>query len=355
MHEKIINAIRRTFGFNAWEFENEFEIKHELFHQLAAGESDGTLIAQVQGTPSCRLHAEGKVLNGNPQKADLLICDPERRQKFNYNVDHIIELKNSMSDRIVRDELEKLHSYGKTFKGFFLVANRVTHITDLPSIINGQPVYVLHRQAIAPILTTKVMHPSRGDFDTTLIEVRKSLDETLLDYGRGKQQYHSFFWCNYEHEIGRGHSFPSEGDFNAHFYHRLRTRLPAGIMIRSEVHPQSAPTRRIDFVISNTENTWAIPIEIKMNWDQFKPKYKNYIAQTPEAKVIIDRLDDIRRSYAKAWPMVVVIQGAWQSSSDVRSQAMPILESVPFPMEFVSFNEHKEGIERRLLGAGEGR
>src|SRR5882762_11499344 len=107
MHDQIVTAVARAFGFSGWRFSNEFEIKHELFHQLASLSVDGVQLAEtVPGTPTCRLHAEGKILNGKPQKADLLICDPIHRQEFNYAVSRVIELKQSLSAAALRIEIE---------------------------------------------------------------------------------------------------------------------------------------------------------------------------------------------------------------------------------------------------------
>src|SRR5882762_7529917 len=123
MHDQIVTAVARAFGFSGWEFSNEFEIKHELFHQLASLSVDGVgLSERVPGTPTCRLHAEGKILNGRPQKADLLICEPTHQQGFNYEVSHVIELKRSLSSSVVQMEMEKFQSYGRHFAGFYVVA-----------------------------------------------------------------------------------------------------------------------------------------------------------------------------------------------------------------------------------------
>src|SRR2546430_17120030 len=109
-----MKAVARAFGFCGWPFSNEFEIKHELFHQLARLSVEGVRLSErVPGTPTCRLQAEGKILNGKPQKADLLICDPTHRQKFNYEVSRVIELKQSLSSAALQMEIEKFQSYGR--------------------------------------------------------------------------------------------------------------------------------------------------------------------------------------------------------------------------------------------------
>jgi hypothetical protein len=48
--------------------------------------------------------------------------------------------------------------------------------------------------------------------------------------------------------------------------------LPKGAIIRSEF-PIKGPDNsnlRTDFVVTDTNNSFIIPIETKMNWDQFK-------------------------------------------------------------------------------------
>ena len=66
MQERIQEAIRATYSFSGWDFSNESEFKHELFHQLARLDFDCTPLGSVtSGHISPRLHAEAKVESGN--------------------------------------------------------------------------------------------------------------------------------------------------------------------------------------------------------------------------------------------------------------------------------------------------
>lgn len=352
MHDVIIRAIERTFRFNGWTFANEFEFKHELFHQLAqpaAGEA--SLAQKVAGTPTCILHAEGKVVNGNPKKADLLLCDPNKQQTFNYEVEYVIELKQTLTRRLVSEEIEKLRSYGRHFKGYYLTALNTGALGKLS--MSGLPNYVhILDRSTAPSAATKFYRglPAPG-LEKSLEIIYGAIEDTLQEYGRERRQYHSFFWCNYEHETWRGHSFPCEGDFNAHLYHRLRSRLPSGIEIRSEVRPERLAQRRIDFVLCDATKRWAVPIDVKMNWDQFKPSFKLGLPRQSEAHVILDRMNALYRSYAQCHPMLVVIQDSWQLPRNVKSHAEPLLSDAKCPVELLGFDEDQERVVCRKYGS----
>jgi len=351
MYEQIRRAVGRTFGFTGWKYRNEFEVKHELFHQLAQETHDGIALSDVvPGTPTCRLHAEAKALNGNAAKADLLICNPRARREFNYEVSDLIELKHVLTTDTIRQEIDKLLAYGCEFTGLYLVAPHASKSMIVPETFGGTPIHVLHPANLLPIPHTQVCEDHKLSLDEAWAILQNVLDSTLNLYGRARQQHHSFFWCNYEHETWRGHSFPSEGDFNAQLYHGLRLRLPASVDIRSEVHPENSNLRRIDFVISDRDRCWAIPVEVKMNWDQFKPAFRNGQIKTPEATVIVRRLADIGVSYPSWRAVLVVIQGQWQLPRDIRARALPLLEACPFPLELVVYDELESRIVRRTVG-----
>ena len=353
MHDLVVLAVSRTFGFSGWKYANEFEFKHELFHRLASLTANGIGLAQqVPRTPSCRLHAEGKVLNGYARKADLLICDPRRRQSFNYEVEYVIELKRALTARTVAEELEKFRSYGRVYKALYLIAPSPSNARAELDIEDPSSIHLLHPGILAPIQGSDFIGNQVLDLDDALTIVERAIDDTLGLYGRGREQYHSFFWCNYEHETWRKHSFPSEGDFNAHLYHALRQLLPATVEIRSEVHPPGESKLRVDFVICDGEGRWAIPIEVKMNWDQFKPAYRNGSVKTAEASLIIHRLQAIAAAYPLARPVLVVIQGEWQLPRDIRSRALPLLEASEKPLELVMYDEQREMVVRRILCPG---
>lgn len=137
MHESIRNAVAHAYGFRGWTYSNVAEFKHELFHRLAQVSVDGhRLIDKVPGTPSCRLHCEGKVENGNASKADLLICDPTRRQRFSYAVDYVLEL----TSKAAKQELDKFQGYQNAYKGFFLASEQPTGVSVPSPTIGTMPV-----------------------------------------------------------------------------------------------------------------------------------------------------------------------------------------------------------------------
>lgn len=345
MTQLITEAVAQTYGFSGWAFDNEAEFKHELFHRLALHVVDAIPLAQlVPGTPTCRLHSEGKVENGKPQKADLLICDPTRRQRFNYEVEYLLELKQTLSHRALTAELKKLETYTRPHLGRFLIAQRPVafDVTALHSSASG--LHVIHPGNVPPLPSRDFSVSEAGCTFSAAIEiVRGTIEEVLWLYGNGRTQYHSFFWCNYEHELWRMHSFPCEGDFNAHLYHRLRLRLPESAEIRSEVHPPGK-VERVDLVVCDRLGAWCIPIDIKMNWDQFKPKYQERREKTPEAVVIMDRLAGVAARFPYSHPLVVVIQGDWRLPRDIRRTALPALRHCAYPLALVMFQEERNRV-----------
>jgi hypothetical protein len=351
MHKTIVDAVGRTFGFAEWLFGNEFEFKHELFHQLAIADETGASLAEkVEGTTSCRLHCEGRAECGTPLKTDLLICDPRKIKPFNYAVEYLIELKQSLTPTVVANELAKLKSYRDrhTYSGLYLIAFRP------PSgecSRTAQDCHVLHPLNVP--ITRQANRPENSaslTLEEAVVIVSSAIHESLSLYGNSRKQYHSHFWCNYEHEIHRRHSFPCEGDFNAQIYHRLRKRLPPGVEIRSEVYPSTKSRQRIDFVVRDHLNQWAIPIDIKMNWDQFKPKFANGRPKQPESELIIDRLQQIVDDVGMSYPFLVVIQFDWQSGRNIRTTALPLLQRCTYPLELVGFSEVQNTIVRLPCG-----
>jgi hypothetical protein len=152
LHQSILNAVQRAFGFSGWPYANEFELEHELFHCLADIVVDGVELTQtVPGTSTRRLHAGGKVVNGNPCKADLLICDPHRRQSFNYEVDRVIELKKFLSRASIAGELKKFSTYARPFEALYLVAP--TPMTSAVAVErhNETEIFLLHPGVLVPL------------------------------------------------------------------------------------------------------------------------------------------------------------------------------------------------------------
>ena len=99
-------------------------------------------------------------------------------------------------------------------------------------------------------------------------------------------------------------------------------------------------------MISSSQERWCIPIDVKMNWDQFKPSYKNGQVEKSEAQRIVDRLAGMCRSYERSYPIIVVIQGDWRiPRKSTRESALSIFESTRFGFELISFNETRHQIE----------
>ncbi len=96
-YNKIINeAIDEVYLFNKWEFKNEAEFKHELFHILTNKINKNIYLdnnSNIAKIPV--LHAEARPENGVNSKADIIICNPKAKIQptFNYSVEYLLELK----------------------------------------------------------------------------------------------------------------------------------------------------------------------------------------------------------------------------------------------------------------------
>ena len=342
-----------------WTFANEAEFKHELFHVLAQKEVAGELLSNpLPGEPSPRLHSEAKAQNGLPVKADLVVCSPSKRQRFNYTVKHLVELKMSLSPAAMREEFKKLDRYLDSFNNVWLVSNAPLRPEVAAANLTHPAARILRVRSVPEQTHTE----SEGTAEPpTLAQaastVGECIDECLGRYGSGKKQFHSYFWCNFEHELERRHSFPCEGDFNAYLYHLLRSSLPRGVRIHSEYTPAYADKQRIDFLVAPHDGSWAIPIDVKMNWDQFKPKYvsgRPGVQRRSEALTISDRFHATWKEFAAVSPMLVVIQGDWRRPTKMRLEedALAELRASPIDIELVAFHETAGCVRRRTLGVG---
>jgi len=355
-YSKLIgSSISEAYAFANWQYANEAEFKHELFHCLARKTVGGTCLSDsADGQISPRLHAETKIENGNPKKADLIICEPSEPTSggFNYRVLHVLELKQRLTGRAIRGEIEKIDTYRGNYDGIWLISAEPARLatSDIPKSHPATPnFYVRLPDHTQQIVSEEGASISLND---AVIGVHQCIDECLALYIANKRQFQSFYWCNYEHELERGHSYPCEGDFNAQLYHRLRMYFPKGVEIRSEYSPISLPQRRVDLVVRATNDAWAIPIEVKMNWDQFKPKYKQKVLQRSEANTILDRFTAMSDEVATAVPILVVIQGEWRrpTKMPIRENALADLVNSPIPLAFVSVNETVDSIEWKSFG-----
>ena len=179
--------------------------------------------------------------------------------------------------------------------------------------------------------------------------VQANLDDVLELYGRGRAQYHGFYWCNYEQERRKGQTYPCESDFTCQLYHRLRNVLPEGARILTEFTP-AGTNKRIDLVI--TDGTTALPIEVKMNWDQFEHKKVDGVMREREASTIVSRLSSLQSDFKPVvHRKIVIIQYDLRQQSNRREEALSVFSRSPNPVELVSYSEHDERVVRSTLGA----
>ena len=162
-------------------------------------------------------------------------------------------------------------------------------------------------------------------------QVSKCIKATLNLYGKGRRQYHGFFWCNYEYEQSNGWTFPVEGDFNAQLYHRLRSKLPRSASIQSEYRPPSNANSRVDFFIDSPNE--SVGIEVKMNWDQLRTQ-PNKVKQ--EVDSILDKFDAMDARQVNHSNILVVIQGedGYKQSSNNKSKALRSLRGSGFSLYY---------------------
>ena len=295
-------------------FNSESDFKFELYHQLYGLELNGCRLgAKLPGFQTCPLHAEAKPENGNTSKADLLICNPTKENPFNYRAEVVIELKKDLGEKEIGVELKKLQGYtdGSLRRLYVIPANRnKLSKVEKTKILSeykkeAKRLVILDRSAIAEAVSSaqsvSTTFPKLSLLDITTQCIR----DTLNLYGKYRRQYHGFFWCNYEHGQGNGWTFPVEGDFNGQLYHRLRTRLPQKACIQTEYSPVSR--LKADFFIKS--RTESVGIEVKMNWDQFKPKFKDGVETKKEARLILDKFDAMNAVNGNHSNILVVIQG----------------------------------------------
>ena len=347
MDRLIEEAICEAWLFDQWTYENETAFKYELFYRLGRKVYKNQCLGKKSDNElTCHVHSEAKAQNqlkGN--KADIVICDPSELDNFNYNVKHVLELKLKLSESELKKEKNKIDIYSKEFKSYWIVGglfikNKIKNCNLQHK--NALNLYIRTPECKLNKLNSAIYEPIKLDQAYNI--VTRCIKDVLNMYGAGKQQFNSFFWCNYEDEISRGHSFPSEGDFNAQLYSKLRDELPTSIVIYSEYKVEE---RRIDLVIADRNTKWAVPIEVKMNWEQFKRKYDgNHNIQQSEASLIISRFKLIEKKFIKTKPILIVIQGEWRINNknktvgnDNKSYAVEELEKHKNYFSFFCYNE----------------
>jgi hypothetical protein len=355
MDNFIQNALLNTYKRAGGRFRNESDFKMELFHNLAVLNYKGIGLAEkVLGHSTPLLHAEGKCENGNPAKADLIICNPSVLQGFNYEVDYIIELKHRLSRTDISKELDKIRRYSNKYKKIYIISAEhtttsvVQYQDEIKSI--GQDIEIILPD-VQPNRDCEVIVDGDVDYKNVLKVVQTCIEQCLHFYGNGRQQFHGFYWCNYEHELNKKQTYPCEGDFVCQLYHALRKALPVGVMVESEVLPVGT-RNRIDIAISPGDKRWVIPIDVKMNWDQFKHKYdqKTGDLKTAEADLILGRFDAISREFQRTIPITVVIQGDLAQDTDKKARSLNIFRGASLRHTLICYSELKGDVILEVFG-----
>jgi len=289
-------------------FQNENNFKSELFHHICCKKYNNVSFGeQYPGSKTCIAHCEAKVENGtNAIKADLIFCDPSAKMQgagstFNYQVTAVFELKKTFSKIDIENEINKYHKYNKKNEQYFFID------PYRDKKISAELLDYVEKENIKYITFTskpKCM-VENYNYKVALDSVYSAIGESLYLYGKNNSKFQSFYWCNYEWGTVPNLTYPSEGDFNAHLYHRLKTKMPYSHI---ETEFSVGKNKRIDIVLLGPNKEWCIPIEVKMNWDQFK-RNKN------EAETILNRFDELQKlNFKKFTPILIVIQGDIYSS-----------------------------------------
>jgi len=345
MRRLLNNALKNTYCFNSGSFENESDFHLEVYHNLANLEYNGIpLCAKVPETDTCYLHSEGKCENGNAKKADLLICNPYVLQRFNYKVDYIIELKHKLHRNDVESEIKKIESYHKAYKQIYIISGEQTSLNlgEAKEVVGGNSnaIEIIQPNMVVKKPSLNCSDSKRIGLSGTLRTVHRCIRETLELYGNGRQQYHGFFWCNYEDEQTKGQTYPCNTDFICQLYHRLRCCLPPNIVVQKD-HGDI-----IKLEVISEKDSWCIPITVDMNWDQFRPE-KN---KEHKAVVFVDRFLSIRSKYGQSRPITIVIQGSLGHDNDNKPRAMSILRNAKIKFDLMCYDERKSKPMRIPLG-----
>ena len=339
----IRHALAKTYGTKN-RFDNESDFKFELYHQMHKLRlNHRKLGSKLPGCPTCPLHAESKPENGNPSKADLLICNPQIRNRFNYKAEVVIELKDNLNEASLKTELEKLSRYAdNSIRRLYVIAANINKLTELQQskiLSANQPdsdrLTVLDRSVVQGNSVLQKGSDYKGQ--PLLDAVSECITATLRLYGNDRKQHHGFFWCNYEHEEGKGWTFPVEGDFNAQLYHRLRSQMPRRTTIQTEYKSAQAGRTRVDIFIKSPSE--SVGVEVKMNWDQFKPKFKNGVGNKTEALSILEKFNAMSTANASHSNVLVVIQGEHAHKSTHKSKALDYLHSGDTPFHLFYYDE----------------
>lgn len=296
VEELIKEAVSACYG-QTREFQNETIFKYELFHQIATRKLNGIGLAKpLPWTSTCILHAEAKAYNGQANylnslgistkaQADLLLCNPYDYNsscgefgRYNYKPEVIIELKLKYSPAETRKIIQSYAPYLNQFNfngSFFIIYANDCHVdTDYIQKLENEfqlPIRIkaICRSSFQTIIHSPSINPLELPFEDK--DLFDCFNEALKLYGYSwNKTEKAFYWrnCQQQGELDKEYTFPCEGDFNAHLYHILKTRLSKKVKIFAEVKPGSASNKRIDLSIETANKIYFI--EVKMNWDQFR-------------------------------------------------------------------------------------
>ena len=342
--DKVLKqALAQTYSYSPY-FKDEYDFKHELFHQLHGMEIDGyTLGNRLPGHKTCMLHAEAKPINGmrgNNSYVDLLVCNPTIQCEYSYKTEIAIELKKSLNESELRKEIEKFSHYRDSVRKLYIAsannpkidratAKRIVSKHKLPSA----SIEVLDRSSVPYTSAPQSLRRSRAK--TTLADrVAKCVKDTLNLYGHDlSDRFHNFFWRNWEHETEKPWTFPSEKDFVAQLYHRLRTRLKQSVAIHTEYHPPSTPPRtRVDIFVEGAFET--VGIEVKMNYNT------NNCANLSVVKSLSQKFDAMSDYNANHANFLVVIQGQDGYGANAKQKALSRLRQTGSKVSLLYYAEH---------------
>lgn len=348
--DKVLKqALTLTYSVTS-SFDKESDFKYELFHQLHRLEVGGhKLGVKLPGYPTCMLHSEANAINGlrgMSRRTDMLICDPTENSQFNYKTKAVIELKKSLREREFSSELEKFAGYDNKIPRLYMVSANESKVSmedgrrivsEFTHRVSG--VKLLDREIVANRRDSQSSHATkktrRSSKGSVADKVSKCIRDTLDLYGRSRRDpYHSFFWRNYEYENERGWTFPSEGDFVAQLYHRLRQKFGWHSVATEYGIPLYSSSSRVDLFVE--EKNESVGIEVKINYDNFKGKGEQ--AETAKLSRKFDAMSNNSSSHTN---FLVVIQGQDAHKGNNKANTLRQLKQLGSEFSLIYFDERE--------------
>ena len=330
--EKVLKkALAQTYSYSP-RFKDEYDFKHELFHQLHGMEINGYKLGdKLPGYKTSMLHAEARPRDGLNRKADILICNPTVQRNYNYQTEVVIELKETLDENELIKELSKFSEYSNGIRKLYIASANNPKIdrTSAKRIASehtppNTSIEVFDRSSISYTLAPQSSQRSKAK--TPLAErVSKCVKATLDLYGKNRRDiYHNFFWRNYEYHEGDW-TFPCEGDFVAQLYHRLRVEFGQTADVHTEY--KVLPRKRVDVFISRQHET--VGIEVKINYDNlFRGKEISNLSEKFDAMS-----DDKHTNF------LVVIQGAHAYRGNHRDDSLRRLRQSGSDLRLFHYDE----------------